>query len=465
MEGRVLRFVAPQQVGFTPWRSVSRPAARGGPTCARDVRSRRRDRAASRTGGSWTRPSSSTRPSPRRRERSDIRSLTATAASARSGGWSAGGPGEGTMVFAFHPHQDWFTVPAADLVPVEGVDARVATLPAGRDRAPGLARRRPSARGAGRRPGSRTGRGADGGDVAASGVDVLGVDPRRERRDTASRFGIPVVDASEIREADGVHVGPGMPLVVDATGSPAALPLALELLAHEGEVLVAAGSGPRTFGSRSAGPSTGADSRSGAPRSRRSRRGCRGDGTWLAADVPRSGPDDGAAGEAARHARGVLRRRGGSVCLARPRRRRRHAHRAGVLMFEVGTTASFRAFHRMPGQPPPEDERHAHGGRRGGGREGTARRARHGARSSMSSWRRSRRRSVACASTTCGSPEEPTRDGGVFAAWFHERLAAPLRGDGAEVVAVRVWESAEAFGGVRARVRLGRRARSCGSRW
>jgi len=40
----------------------------------------------------------------------------------------------------------------------------------------------------------------------------------------------------------------------------------------------------------------------------------------------------------------------------------------------------------------------------------------------------------------------------LLAAWIHEHLADPLRGDGAEVVSVRVWESEDAFGGLRARV-------------
>src|ERR687888_357980 len=39
-----------------------------------------------------------------------------------------GGSAEGTAVFAFHPHQDVFAVGARDVVAVEGVDARVATL-------------------------------------------------------------------------------------------------------------------------------------------------------------------------------------------------------------------------------------------------------------------------------------------------------------------------------------------------
>ena len=52
-------------------------------------------------------------------------------------------------------------------------------------------------------------------------------------------------------------------------------------------------------------------------------------------------------------------------------------------------------------------------------------------------------------SDTCGV-ETVTVE--VLAAWIHERLAGALRGDGAEVVSVRVWESADAFGGIRARV-------------
>src|SRR5947208_14005959 len=38
----------------------------------------------------------------------------------------AGGIDEGATVFAFHPHQDLFTVPARDIVTLEGIGARVA---------------------------------------------------------------------------------------------------------------------------------------------------------------------------------------------------------------------------------------------------------------------------------------------------------------------------------------------------
>jgi threonine dehydrogenase-like Zn-dependent dehydrogenase len=72
-----------------------------------------------------------------------------------------------------------------------------------------------------------------------SGADVLGADPREDRRGTAAAFGIRAVDASEISAAVAASTsGAGVPLVVDATGSPSALPVALELLAHEGEALV-----------------------------------------------------------------------------------------------------------------------------------------------------------------------------------------------------------------------------------
>ena len=150
------------------------------------------------------------------------------------------GPSEGSTVFAFQPHQDLFTAPAADLVAVEDVDWRVATLfplvetalQVSLDAGPRI-----------EEPVVVLGLGPVGVLTAAmlqrSGADVLGADPRPDRRETAARFGIRVVDSSGIRETVAASTsGAGVPLVVDATGSPAALPLALELLALEGEALV-----------------------------------------------------------------------------------------------------------------------------------------------------------------------------------------------------------------------------------
>jgi 2-desacetyl-2-hydroxyethyl bacteriochlorophyllide A dehydrogenase len=150
------------------------------------------------------------------------------------------GPAEGTVVFAFHPHQDVFTAGAEDVVAVDGVDARTATLfplvetalQVSLDAGPRL-----------EEPVVVMGMGAVGVLTASllqrAGADVHGVDPRPDRRAIAGAFGLPVVDASAIREEVATMTsGAGVPLVVDATGSPPALAYALDLLAHEGEVLV-----------------------------------------------------------------------------------------------------------------------------------------------------------------------------------------------------------------------------------
>jgi 2-desacetyl-2-hydroxyethyl bacteriochlorophyllide A dehydrogenase len=157
------------------------------------------------------------------------------------------GPAEGTTVFAFQPHQDVFTVGAGDVVAVEGLDARLATL------FPLVETALQVTLDAGRRLGEPVvvlGLGAVGLLTASllqrAGAGVLGTDPRRDRRESATLFGIPVVDVTEVRDAVAVSgSGTGVPLVVDATGSPAALPLALQLLAHEGEVLVCSWYGSR----------------------------------------------------------------------------------------------------------------------------------------------------------------------------------------------------------------------------
>lgn len=143
----------------------------------------------------------------------------------------------GTLVFAFHPHQDLFVVPEADvLVLPEGTDPRTATL----------------------FPLVETGLqlSLDAGQVAhetvvvlglgavgvltslllgRAGADVLAVDPQAERRALAFSVGIPTVTPEELPS----RLPPGgVPLVVELSGAPAALADALPLLAHEGTALV-----------------------------------------------------------------------------------------------------------------------------------------------------------------------------------------------------------------------------------
>lgn len=122
-------------------------------------------------------------------------------------------------------------------------------------------------------------------------------------------------------------------------------------------------------------------------------------------------------------------------------------------MFEVGCSTRFRAFHRMPDQPPPEDELHPHEYRV----EVRAERERLDDRGMVCDLDvltasldavvdRLREYDV---SEVCATDVVTVE---VLAAWIVAELTEPVRGDGAEVLAVRVWESDDAFGGVRERL-------------
>jgi 2-desacetyl-2-hydroxyethyl bacteriochlorophyllide A dehydrogenase len=143
----------------------------------------------------------------------------------------------GTLVFAFHPHQDRFLVSEADLVVLpEATAPRTATL----------------------FPLVETGLqlSLDAGQVAhetvvvlglgpvgiitslllqKAGATVLAADPLAERRELAGCLGISTTAPEELPS----RVPPGgVPLLVELSGAPSALPEALSLLAHEGTALV-----------------------------------------------------------------------------------------------------------------------------------------------------------------------------------------------------------------------------------
>jgi 6-pyruvoyltetrahydropterin/6-carboxytetrahydropterin synthase len=122
-------------------------------------------------------------------------------------------------------------------------------------------------------------------------------------------------------------------------------------------------------------------------------------------------------------------------------------------MFEVGTTTRFRALHCMPAQPFPENEQHSHEY----SVDVVAERERLDERGMVcdldvlsSCLRdvvdRARDRDL---SEVCGADAVTVE---FFAAWIHAQLAGRLRADGAESLSVRVWESEDAFGGVRERL-------------
>jgi 2-desacetyl-2-hydroxyethyl bacteriochlorophyllide A dehydrogenase len=150
---------------------------------------------------------------------------------------SSGAVPPGTVVFAFHPHQDRFVVAGSDVVVLpEGTDPRSGTLfplvetalqisldagPVAHETAVVL------------------GLGAVGVITALllqrAGADVLAADPLAGRRELAVSLGVPAVTPDELpfRLPDG-----GVPLLVELSGSPTALADALPLLAHEGTALV-----------------------------------------------------------------------------------------------------------------------------------------------------------------------------------------------------------------------------------
>jgi 2-desacetyl-2-hydroxyethyl bacteriochlorophyllide A dehydrogenase len=143
----------------------------------------------------------------------------------------------GTLVFAFHPHQDRFVVGEDDVIPLPpGTDPRVATL----------------------FPYVETGLqlSLDAGPVARETIAVLGLgvvgvitalllqrtgatvvaaDTSGYRRELAASMGIPTVEPGELPSR---LPSSGVPLVLELSGSPTALAGALDLLAHEGTALV-----------------------------------------------------------------------------------------------------------------------------------------------------------------------------------------------------------------------------------
>jgi 2-desacetyl-2-hydroxyethyl bacteriochlorophyllide A dehydrogenase len=153
----------------------------------------------------------------------------------------------GTLVFCMHPHQRDVVVRAADVVVVDGIPPRVATL------FPLVETALQVSLDAGTSPDDVVvviGLGAvgiiSGALLARAGARVVGVDPLEGRRAAAATFsfeGIPPDGASDaIRD---LTEGRGADLVVEASGNPTALAGALDLAAHEGTVLVASWYGTR----------------------------------------------------------------------------------------------------------------------------------------------------------------------------------------------------------------------------
>ncbi|MGH8825558.1 MAG: zinc-dependent alcohol dehydrogenase [Jiangellaceae bacterium] len=148
---------------------------------------------------------------------------------------------EGDLVFAFHPHQDRFVVPADDAIALGGVDPRVATLLPLVETALQLTRDAGPVDG---EPVVVAGLGVVGLLTAAllvrAGARVVASEPLEWRRTAALPFAVPAVAPDDLDAAVQADTGGrGARLLIEASGNPAALGSGLPLLAHEGTALVA----------------------------------------------------------------------------------------------------------------------------------------------------------------------------------------------------------------------------------
>ena len=138
---------------------------------------------------------------------------------------------EGQQVFCLHPHQSILIRPAREFVVVDGIDPRVATM------LPLVETGLQIALDAGAPVGPVLlfGLGPVGITAAAvldqRGVEVIGVEPIRSRREAAGAFGIEAVPPEQAPS--------GVSMVIECSGRPEVLAGSLDLLLHEGTALVA----------------------------------------------------------------------------------------------------------------------------------------------------------------------------------------------------------------------------------
>jgi 2-desacetyl-2-hydroxyethyl bacteriochlorophyllide A dehydrogenase len=161
---------------------------------------------------------------------------------------SQGAIAVGSIVFAFHPHQDLFVVDAAEAIPLGAVDPRLGTL------FPLIETALQVTLDAGNvleQPVVVVGLGAVGVLTAAlllrAGARVVAAELRSWRREVAAEAGIAAISPDHLEQVVLAETdGDGVPLVIEVSGDPAALVAALPLLAHEGTVLVASWYGTRS---------------------------------------------------------------------------------------------------------------------------------------------------------------------------------------------------------------------------
>ncbi|MDQ3986378.1 MAG: zinc-binding alcohol dehydrogenase [Actinomycetota bacterium] len=146
----------------------------------------------------------------------------------------------GTLVFCFHPHQQFVVCSRNNTVVVDGIDPRLATLFPLVETALQISL---DAGPVAEQTVLVTGLGSVGILAAAllirAGARPVGVDPKPWRRAVAESFGIEAIDAERLQQVMAARPTGGVPLLVEASGNPEALADGLALLEHEGTALVA----------------------------------------------------------------------------------------------------------------------------------------------------------------------------------------------------------------------------------
>ncbi|MDQ3891207.1 MAG: 6-carboxytetrahydropterin synthase [Actinomycetota bacterium] len=121
--------------------------------------------------------------------------------------------------------------------------------------------------------------------------------------------------------------------------------------------------------------------------------------------------------------------------------------------FEVGLSATLRALHRIPWLPPPEGDLHPHDYRVDVVVERASLDER-GMVCDLDVLEAALGNAVAALEgqdlETIRPAEAEAVTVEILAQWFHATLAGSVQAAGGEMLAVRVWESASAFGGYRA---------------
>jgi 2-desacetyl-2-hydroxyethyl bacteriochlorophyllide A dehydrogenase len=137
----------------------------------------------------------------------------------------------GRLVFCMHPHQSMLVRPRAEMLPVDGIEPRLATLLPMVETGLQVSLDVDETTGTVAVFGLGVVGILAGALLRRRGMDVIGVEPVAARRDAAAVFGIPTVEAGDAPS--------DVATVVECSGRPDVLADSLALLAQEGTALVA----------------------------------------------------------------------------------------------------------------------------------------------------------------------------------------------------------------------------------